>query len=121
MARVAVAGDTIWLSDITDDQPLLDQLKAMPVGEPIELDIAGTVGGWERIVEPDERGRSRYGIRPIGQMRHVWQHLRSQRQAVVDIHPVAATYLATFGQRMLYWDIPESRVYTSPGDDAPGN
>ena len=113
MAKVTAAGNTIWLSQIDDDQPLLDRLRALLPGEPIELDVAGTVGGWERIVDNDNSGQPCDGIRPIGPMRETWARLRAEGSGHLDLRPVAPSYLATFGERLLRWDIPESRVYTT--------
>lgn len=113
MAKIAVAGSTIWLAQIADDQPLVDRLRALLPGEPIDLEIAGTVGGWERIIDKDGSGQPRDGIRPIGPMRETWERLLAEGSGLLDLRPVAPSYLATFGERLLRWDIPESRVYTT--------
>jgi len=113
VAKIAVAGSTIWLAQIADDQPLVDRLRALLPGEPIDLEIAGTVGGWERIIDKDDFGQPRDGIRPIGPMRDTWERLLAEGSGLLDLRPVAPSYLATFGERLLRWDIPESRVYTT--------
>ena len=46
-------------------------------------------------------------------MRETWERLLAEGSGLLDLRPVAPSYLATFGERLLRWDIPESRVYTT--------
>jgi len=111
MGTLAKAGDVVLIDEIVGDAALQLCLRALRIGEGIDLDAGGTFGRWERTVARRADGSTAEAIRPVGPTQDAWRELRAQGTGPVEIHVLADDIgLAGFGQRFLIWDLPENQI-----------
>ena len=109
---LAFSLSVFWVGHGSQAQSRTDVIEAARTEKEAHLTPYAPNKG-ERIIDKDGSGQPRDGIRPIGPMRETWERLLAEGSGLLDLRPVAPSYLATFGERLLRWDIPESRVYTT--------
>jgi hypothetical protein len=108
MGKVRVSADFIALDQIEQDENLRERLAALSLDQTVDLEIDGTVGSWQRT-RVDVNGRAVDAIRPIGQTADAWSSYARDR--VVDVWWVLRPdSLATFGLRLVFWDIPSNQI-----------
>lgn len=114
MGSVEICDDAVWVKHIEGDAALQDRIRSMQPSETIELEIDGIVGKWEKM-KLGKDGRPTLGIRPVGDMKEVWKHLREKPATRVKVREVvsADTYLASLTATLSEWDSPEDdRAYS---------
>jgi hypothetical protein len=112
MGKVRIRDDAIWAKHIEGDPRLAERIKAMSEGQPIDLEVNGIVGRWQRMRDGKD-GRPTLGIKPIAEMKDVWARFRREASGkVVDVREVriADSYLASVEMTLSEWDSPEDET-----------
>ncbi len=98
----------IWFKDI-DEPKLLARLRGMVSEETVTLEADNVVGCWVRMKDGRD-GRPTFGIRPVGEMKSVWNNwFKSRKGEFITLREVrlADEYLAVSSKMFSEWDSPE--------------
>jgi hypothetical protein len=108
MGKVVIRDNSIWFKHVEGDERLRSRIASLPPGATIDLEVGGIVGRWERMQDGRD-GRPTEGLKPIAEMREVWNRLQEERGRIVDIREVrtADAYLASLTPLLSEWDSPE--------------
>ncbi len=108
MGYLKVRDDLIWASHIEGDVTLRDRLTQLPAGTPIDLEVDGIVGQWEKA-KMGKDGRETAAIKPVGPMKDIWKKYQMRRGEIVTVRETrtAERYLAALNTTLSEWDSPE--------------
>ena len=109
MAFVKIRDNNLWPSHIEGGGALQQRIISLEPGQVIELEVDGVIGAWEKT-RVGKDGRAQQAIKPIGQMKKVWERFQARRDQVVEIREVrtADAYLAAVsGLLATEWNSPE--------------
>jgi hypothetical protein len=108
MGYVRIKDDLIWASHVEGDAALRERLLLLPAGKPIDLEVDGIVGQWEKASRGKD-GRDTAAIKPVGPMKDIWKRYQQRRGDVVPIRETrtADSYLAALNGVLSEWDSPE--------------
>lgn len=79
MSFVEILDHALWVEHIHGNQALQERIRALQVGELIELKVNGVRGMWQRISKC-QNAQEIPGIEALGEARSKWHELRSERQ-----------------------------------------
>jgi hypothetical protein len=106
---VEIRDNNLWAKHIQGSALLRDRILALKPGEIIELEVGGIVGAWEKT-RLGKDGRSQDAIKPVGNMKKVWDRFQTRRGEIVEIREVrtADTYLSAVSDLLAdEWNSPE--------------
>lgn len=109
MTSVEIRDNNLWVKHIHGGARLRDRILSLKPGELIELEVAGVVGAWEKA-RLGKDGRAQDAIKPVGNMKKVWDRFQSRRGEIVEIREVrtADTYLSAVSDLLAdEWTSPE--------------
>jgi hypothetical protein len=108
MAHIEIRDNNLWAKHIEGGASLRDRILSLKPGEVIELEVAGVIGAWEKT-RIGRDGRAQEAIKPIGNMKKVWDRFQMRRGEIVEIREVrtADSYLAAVSDTLSEWNSPE--------------
>ena len=108
MAYVAIRDDTMWAIHIEGGKALKNRILSLAPGDVIELEVDGIVGSWEKT-RVGRDGRVQPSIKPVGNMKIIWQRFQSRRGEIVEVREVktADAYLVGLSETLSEWNSPE--------------
>ena len=109
MGYVKISDDMLWIAQIEGDSELKARILKLPPGAPIDLEVDGIVGHWEKA-RTGKDGRPTAAVKPIGPMREIWKRFQvSRRGAIVPIRETrsADSYLEALSGTLSEWETPE--------------
>jgi hypothetical protein len=109
MPNIEIRDNNLWAKHIQGGAALRDRILSLKPGEVIELEVAGVVGAWEKT-RVGKDGRTQEAVKPIGNMKKIWDRFQSRRGEVVEIREVrtADSYLAAVSDLLAdEWNSPE--------------
>jgi hypothetical protein len=107
MAYVKICDNLIWGTQIEGGRALKQRILSLNPGDVIELEVDRVVGSWEKT-RVGRDGRAQQSIKPIGNMKEVWQRFQVRRGEVVEIREVrtADAFLAAVSSTLSEWSSP---------------
>lgn len=109
MPSVEIRDNNLWAKHIQGGALLRDRILSLKPGEVIELEVAGVVGAWEKT-RVGKDGRAQEAVKPIGNMKKIWDRFQSRRGEIVEIREIrtADSYLAAVSDLLAdEWNSPE--------------
>jgi hypothetical protein len=108
MGYVKIRDDTLWAAHIEGDPALQRRILNLMAGTPIELEVDGIVGLWEKARDGRD-GRPTAAVKPVGPMRDIWKRFQKRRGEIVAVRETntADSYLAALHTTLSEWDSAE--------------
>jgi len=104
MDRTSIQDHAIWFKHLPNRQ-ILDRLSALEPEAEVTLEVDGVSGAWQRMKRGAD-GRPTDGIRPVGEMKAIWNEwFRTRKGAKVTVRVLttADEYLAGIAPSFSEW------------------
>ena len=109
--QTRIRDHAIWFKDISDPE-LLERFEKLAPDESLVLNIDGVVGRWKRMKNGKD-GRPTFAIRPIGEMKTIWNEWfrkrRGERITLLEAQ-MADDYLKHTAELFSEWSSPEDEA-----------
>ena len=105
--HLLIKDSVVWFKHI-ESITLRRRLEALAPEQEIILEADGEIGRWQRM-KTGVDGRESYGIRPVGQMKEIWNNWFKTRKGdaiSLGIVTLADDYLAATSELFREWSDP---------------